>query len=45
LKKNAKKLIEYRFSDPQRAYEICCQLLKQGSDEENSYLMAYARLV
>ena len=44
IEEKCKEVIEYRFSDPQRAYEICCQLLKQGSDEENSYLMAYARL-
>lgn len=39
-----KEIIKYRFSDPQRAYDICCELLAQGIASGNDYEIAYAYL-
>lgn len=37
-----KEIIKYRFADPQRAYNICCELLEQGKQSGNDYEIAYA---
>lgn len=37
-----KEIIKYRFADPQRAYDICCELLEQGKQSGNDYDIAYA---
>ena len=39
-----KEIIKYRFADPKRAYDICCELLEQGKQSGNDYDMAYAYL-
>lgn len=39
-----KEIIKYRFADPQRAYDICCELLEQGRQSGNDYEIAYAYL-
>lgn len=39
-----KEIIKYRFSDPQKAYDICCELLEQGKYSGNDYEIAYAYL-
>ena len=39
-----KEIIKYRFADPQRAYDICCELLEQGKQSGNDYDIAYAYL-
>lgn len=36
--------MEYRFSDPQRAYDFCCEILEHGVETEDDYEIAYARL-
>lgn len=37
-----KEIIKYRFADPQRTYNICCELLEQGKQSGNDYEIAYA---
>lgn len=37
-----KEIIKYRFADPQRTYDICCELLEQGKQSGNDYDIAYA---
>ena len=37
-----KEIIKYRYADPQRTYEICCELLEQGKQSGNDYDIAYA---
>lgn len=44
FEKKCKKVMKYRFSDPQRAYDICCEILENGLKTEDSYQIAYARL-
>lgn len=39
-----KEIIKYRFADPQRTYNICCELLEQGKQSGNDYDIAYAYL-
>ena len=39
-----KEIIKYRFSNPQKAYDICCELLEQGIQSGNDYEIAYAYL-
>ena len=39
-----KEIIKYRFADPKRAYDICCELLEQGKQSGNDYDIAYAYL-
>lgn len=39
-----KEIIKYRFADPQRTYDICCELLEQGKQSGNDYDIAYAYL-
>ena len=39
-----KDIIKYRFADPQKAYDICCELLEQGMQSGNDYEVAYAYL-
>lgn len=39
-----KEIIKYRFADPQRTYDICCELLEQGKQSGNAYDIAYAYL-
>lgn len=39
-----REIIKYRFSDPQKAYDICCELLEQGMQSGNDYEIAYAYL-
>ena len=44
IEEKCEKVIEYRFSDPQKAYEICCEILEHGNRNEEYYEIAYARL-
>lgn len=44
FEKKCEKVMEYRFSDPQRAYDICCEILEEGKNTEDNYQIAYARL-
>lgn len=44
IEKKCEKVMEYRFSDPQRAYDICCEILEQGEKRKEDYEIAYARL-
>lgn len=37
-----KEIIKYRFADPQRTYNICCELLEQGKQSGNDYEIVYA---
>lgn len=39
-----KEIMKYRFADPQKAYHICCELLKQGQQSGNDFEIAYAYL-
>ncbi|WP_455719580.1 diguanylate cyclase [Agathobacter sp.] len=39
-----KEIIKYRFEDPQKAYDICLELLEQGKQSGNDYEIAYAYL-
>lgn len=39
-----KEIMKYRFADPQRAYDICCELLEQGQQSGNDFEIAYAYL-
>lgn len=39
-----KEIIKYRFADPQKAYDICLELLEQGKQSGNDYEVAYAYL-
>ena len=39
-----KEINKYRFADPQRTYNICCELLEQGKQSGNDYDIAYAYL-
>ena len=44
IEEKCSKVIEYRFSDPQKAYQICCEILEHGTRNEEYYEVAYARL-
>ena len=44
IEKKCDEVIEYRFSDPQKAYDICCEILEHGTEADDYYEMAYARL-
>lgn len=35
---------KYRFSEPQRAYDICLEILHHGIENEDNYEIAYARM-
>ena len=39
-----KEIIKYRFTDPKKAYDMCCRLLEQGIQSGNDYEQAYAYL-
>lgn len=39
-----KEIMKYRFADPQKAYDICCELLEQGRQSGNDFEVAYAYL-
>lgn len=38
------EIMEYRFADPQRAYNSCLELLEHGTESENWYEVSYAYL-
>ena len=44
FKEKSDEIIKYRFSDPKKAYDICCELLEHSAEYENMYEEAYARL-
>ena len=44
IEKKCEKVIEYRFSDPRKAYNICSEILEHGISNEEAYEVAYARL-
>ena len=44
FKEKSDEIIKYRFSDPQKAYDSCCELLEHSAEYENMYEEAYARL-
>ncbi len=44
IEKKCEKVIEYRFSDPRKAYNICSEILEHGIRNEEAYEVAYARL-
>ena len=33
----SEQVIEYRFKDPQRAYDICCEILEHGAETNDWY--------
>lgn len=39
-----KEIMEYRFSDPKKAYNYCLELLEHGTENEEWYEVAYAYL-
>lgn len=39
-----KEIIKYRFADPKKAYDICCDLLEESVQSGNDYEIAYAYL-
>ena len=40
----SEQVIEYRFKDPQRAYDICCEILEHGAETNDWYEISYAHL-
>lgn len=44
IEEKCKKVMEYRFSNPQKAYQLCCEILEHGTRNEEHYEIAYARL-
>ena len=44
IEKKCDEVMIYRFSDPQRAYDLCCEILEHGLQTKNFYEVAYARL-
>ena len=44
FREKSDEIIKYRFSNPQKAYDICCELLEHSAEYENMYEEAYARL-
>ena len=35
IEKKCEKVIEYRFSDPRKAYNICSEILEHGIDRKS----------
>ncbi len=44
FKKKSEEIIKYRFSDPQKTYDLCCELLEHSAEYEQMYEEAYARM-
>lgn len=44
FEEKSEEVIKYRFENPQRAYEICCEIEKHGTEQDNWYEIAYAQL-
>ena len=40
IEKKCEKVIEYRFSDPRKAYNICNEILEQNIIKEETYDVA-----
>ena len=44
IEKKCEEVMEYRFSNPQKAYDICCEILEQGEKRKEDYEIAFAHL-
>ena len=44
FKEKSEEVIKYRFENPQKAFEICYDILKHGDEQNDWYEVAYAQL-
>lgn len=44
FEEKSKEVIRYRFSNPQKAYDFCKEIIQHGLREHNRYEVAYAHL-
>ena len=44
FKEKSEEVIKYRFENPQKAFEICRDILKHGDEHNDWYEVAYAQL-
>lgn len=44
FKEKSEEVIKYRFENPQKAFEICRDILKHGAEHNDWYEVAYAQL-